>query len=106
VLAALRLLEACGEVDAGDLSRVIAKSRATALYLLNSLVAEGFAERDPSGRPGRYRLSPSRAAAAPPATPAAARTLHEDRLVEALDDCTCGPGSAAILRSSTTTGSS
>lgn len=56
VLKVLRLLEEHGVVDASEVSRRVGKSTATATYLLNSLVAEGFAVRDPSGIPGRYCL--------------------------------------------------
>lgn len=55
VLRVLRLLEARGEVDATEVATELEKSHATATYLLNSLVAEGFAERDPAGARGRVR---------------------------------------------------
>jgi DNA-binding IclR family transcriptional regulator len=61
VLKVLRLLEQRGVLDAQEVSREVGKSHATATYLLNSLVAEGFAVRDPSGVPGRYCLIAKRA---------------------------------------------
>jgi len=61
VLKVLRLLEQRGVLDAQEVSREVGKSHATAAYLLNSLVAEGFAVRDPEGVPGRYCLTPARA---------------------------------------------
>ncbi len=57
VLRVLRLLEQRDEVDAVEVAAALGKSTATATYLLNSLVAEGFAERDPAGAPGRFRSS-------------------------------------------------
>jgi len=56
VLQVLRLLESRGQVDTAEVAQALGKSHATATYLLNSLVAEGFAERELGGALRRYRL--------------------------------------------------
>jgi len=69
VLRVLRLLEQRGELEVGETSELLGKSHATAAYLLNSLVAEHFAERDDSGGKAHYRIRSDRPSCAPPPRP-------------------------------------
>ncbi len=76
VLRVLRLLQASPPgLTAGEVADQLGRSRSTAINLLNTLCAEGFAERD--DHDARYRAAGLTGPATSSIDPAALRTLYE-----------------------------